>query len=220
MTTPIVRAPHSLETILSELTAADRARLARLSGYSSVRQYYVENKRFHTTARMRAELTVDPGGTKHFRVLEMSGPLPVRKLVFQRMLDTEAQASTHDGQQATRISPANYVFRFVDLGEWQGRKCFILEAEPKTLSPLLFRGRIWVDAGDHAVIRIEGSPARNPSFWVNRTSFVHEYTKVGAFWLPKSNTSETDVRVFGHTTVRIDYTDYRVGAAPPRATGE
>ncbi len=37
--------------------------------------------------------------------------------------------------------------------------------EPQTNNKLLFRGRIWVDAEDFAVVRIEAVPAKNPSFW-------------------------------------------------------
>jgi len=212
--------PPAVDAILSQVAAADKTRQAQLAGYTSIRNYLVENRRFRTTAKMRVQLTVDPRGAKSFQVLEMSGPLPVRKLVFQRMLDTEAKASTGDGQQATRIAPANYTFRWIETASWQGRKCFILEAEPKSSSSLLFRGRVWVDADEHAVVRIEGSPAKNPSFWVNKTGFVHEYTKVGPLWLPKSNTSETDVRIFGRTTVRIDYGDYKLTSAPGAGPGD
>jgi len=205
--------PPSIESIVNAMTTADSSRLLKLPGYTSIRQYHIENRRFHTEARMRVELTVGADGAKHFRVLEMSGPLPVRKLVFQRMLNTETAASARDARAATRISPDNYNFRFVEQTTWQGRKCFVLEAQPKTESSLLFRGRLWVDAEEYAVLRIAGEPAQNPSFWVNKTGFIHEYAKTGSFWLPKSNTSETDVKVFGHTTVRIDYGTPRLNVA-------
>jgi hypothetical protein len=103
-----------------------------------------------------------------------------------------------------------------------GRKSYVLDAEPKTDNPLLFRGRVWIDASDFAVIRIEGSPAKNPSFWVKKTRFVHTYTKVGELWLGASNQSETDVRMFGHSVTRIEYSDYVLStnaAAEPVAGG-
>ena len=76
----------------------------------------------------------------------------------------------------------------------------------------LFRGRIFVDAEDWAVARIEGTPAQSPSFWVRKTAFVHTYHKYGPFWLAESNQSDTDVLVFGHTQVRIEYSDYHINA--------
>jgi hypothetical protein len=95
-----------------------------------------------------------------------------------------------------------------------GRRSYVLEASPRTKNAYLFRGRIWVDAEDYAIAKIEGSPAQNPSFWIRRTVFVHHYAKFGPFWLAVSNRSETDALLFGRTDVRIDYSDYRINQEP------
>lgn len=86
----------------------------------------------------------------------------------------------------------------------------MLEAAPRASNRFLFRGKVWVDAEDYAIARIEAAPARNPSFWIRRTSFVHEYRKFGAFWLPVSNRSETEAVAFGRTEVTIDYSEYEL----------
>jgi hypothetical protein len=210
-------APNA-DTIVSKLVEADRARAGSLPGYTGTRTYFVENTRFNTRAKMKVNVSVDAGGVKRFRVIEASGPGAVRKMVFQRMLDTESKASLKAARDATQVTPANYSFTYVNTETNEGRSSYVLDAEPKTDNPLLFRGRIWIDASDFAIVRIEGSPAKNPSFWIKKTKFVHTYTKVGDYWLGSSNQSETDVRMFGYSVTRIEYSDYVLSNQPQRSS--
>jgi hypothetical protein len=59
-------------------------------------------------------------------------------------------------------------------------------------------------------VKIEGSPARNPYFWVKKTQFEHTYRKHDRFWFALANASESEVRMFGTSKVRVDYLDYRL----------
>jgi hypothetical protein len=93
-----------------------------------------------------------------------------------------------------------------------GRPCYLLDAIPRTKNKYLFRGRVWVDAEDAAVTRVEGSPAQSPSFWTASVHFVHQYEKVGPYWLAASNVSQTEVRIFGSTELKVEYSDYVVNA--------
>ena len=72
---------------------------------------------------------------------------------------------------------------------------------------------MWVDAEDFAITRIEGKPAKNPSFWVRSSTFVHTYEKFGSFWLAVSNVSQSDALVFGHTSIEIHYSDYEINGS-------
>ena len=202
----------SASDIMSKVEAADTARRASLRGYTSTRHYTVENGRFHVRAEMSVHVEVDAKGAKKFKVLSMTGPAAVRKLVFQRMLDTEKGTSTPAGQASTRISNTNYAFKLVDEMVIEGRRQYVLEAMPKAQSPVLFRGRIWVDAEAFAVVRIDGAPAKSPSFWVSKTSFVHEYTNVSGQWMAAVNRSESDIKMFGRSVTTIRYGDYNVGS--------
>lgn len=87
-----------------------------------------------------------------------------------------------------------------------------------TKSKLLYRGRIWVDAEDFAVVRIEAAPAKNPSFWTKETRIEQLYAKVGDFWLPVSNRSSSATRLGGHAEFTIDYQDYQITAVGPLRT--
>jgi hypothetical protein len=127
--------------------------------------------------------------------------------VFRKLLQAEVEGADQNGNH---IVPANYNFRLVGTEKQNDRPCYVLEAEPKTKNKYLFRGRIWVDAEDAAVARIDASPAQNPSFWTTKVHFVHQYEKVGPYWLAAANVTETEVRVFGTTDLKIDYFNYSI----------
>jgi hypothetical protein len=65
-----------------------------------------------------------------------------------------------------------------------------------------------VDSEDYALARVEGEPAKNPSFWTRKVQFIQQYYKAGAFWFPMETTSVTDAHLFGTTDVNIRYFDY------------
>jgi hypothetical protein len=97
----------------------------------------------------------------------------------------------------------------------------VLEISPKTKNKFLIRGRIWVDAEDFAITRIEGSPAKNPSFWINSVQVLHRYERVGRFWLPVVNDSRAQAKIFGRTDVAIEYFGYATNErAHQRSAGE
>ena len=89
-----------------------------------------------------------------------------------------------------------------------GERPIVIAVAPKTPNKYLLQGRIWVDADEYAVVRIDGKPAKNPSFWIKSVHFVHNYGKLGSFWFPVSDRSVTDARIFGNTEVTIEYFDY------------
>jgi outer membrane lipoprotein-sorting protein len=124
------------------------------------------------------------------------------------MLETEAEASNPQTRLQTRISPDNYEFHMVRATLLGNRMAYVIDAVPKRREQRLFEGRIWIDAQDYALVRIEGAPSQSPSFWIRSIHFVHIYRNEGPFWFPASTESDTEVRIFGLTTVSINYFDY------------
>ena len=74
----------------------------------------------------------------------------------------------------------------------------------------LFEGNVWVDATDFAIVKIEGRPAKNPSFWIKQVAFVRRYQKIGDFWVPLQDVSVSEVRIVGKGTLTINHHDYRL----------
>ncbi len=219
---PVEAAASPTEQIVARMMESDGLLTPQLREYTSVRRYVLENKRFGQRAEMTVRLKFRYPGHKEFEVISEQGSGTIRKRVFRKMLDSEIEASSDDLRDATHITPRNYTFRLIGSEELAGRKSFVLEVTPKTKNKYLFKGKVWVDAEDYGIARIEGTPAQNPSVWVRKTSFVHQYGKMGAFWLAVSTTSSTDVWVVGRTDLLIEYSGYRINeqlGGKPSETG-
>jgi hypothetical protein len=178
-------------------------------GYSGARRYVLENQKFNKRAEMVVSVNCDPDGTKHFEVVSEEGWSSANKHVLRKMLESESETSRPELRERTGINRENYNFQLIGTDTLDSRLVYIVEILPKRQDRYLFEGRIWVDAQDFALVRAEGKPAKNPSFWIHSVNFVQVYHKSGTFWFPVSTESLTDARIFGKTAVTINYLDYQ-----------
>ena len=135
--------------------------------------------------------------------------------VFKKLLQSEKEALEAENVQRTALTPENYIFALLGHETTEGGTTYELSVEPRTKSKFLYRGRIWVDGKDFAVVRIKAEPAANPSFWTKATEIEHEYVKVNNFWLTARNHSVTTVRLGGRADLTIEYNGYQITAASP-----
>jgi hypothetical protein len=115
----------------------------------------------------------------------------------------------------TLLNRENYDFALIgyeppDVNSPDKHSQYVLAVYPKEKSKYVYRGKVWVDANDFAVTRIEAEPAQNPSFWTKKNEIRHEYIKVQDFWLPRRNQSVSYIRLGGRATLTIEYSNYRV----------
>jgi outer membrane lipoprotein-sorting protein len=204
-------APLSADEVMQRLIAMNELRAKALESYSSLRSYRLEcHCLSHKTADMVVRADYHAPDKKTFTIVSEDGSGTVRNKVFKKLLEAEQESMREENQQRSAISPENYAFKVVDYQKTEGNELYVLEAEPKTKNKFLFRGRIWVDGRDFAITRVEGQPAINPSWWTLRTDFKRSYQKVGDFWLPELNQSETKVRILGTADLCIEYGKYEI----------
>jgi hypothetical protein len=196
------------DEVVATMFARDGAREAASGGYTGEREYVLENHKFQKRAQMEVRVTCERNGTKHFEVMSEDGWKSANKRVLRQMLVTESDSSRPDTRPQNRIISDNYTFRMIETSVLDGRTAYVIEATPSREDKSLFRGRIWVDAEDFALARVEGEPAKNPSFWTRKVHFVQQYHKSGPFWFPVQTSSVTDAHLFGNTDVNIRYFDY------------
>jgi hypothetical protein len=206
--------------VVSRMVAYDNERQATFHGYTAYRRYVLDNQRFHKRAEMVVQITCLRDGSKQFETVFETGWGGARKHVFSKLLEAETEASQPAFRERSRITPENYTFEMVGAQTLDGHLVYVMTILPKTPNKYLMRGRIWVDGEEYAIVRIEGRPAKNPSFWIKSVQFVHNYEKSGSFWLPVSDRSETEARIFGSTEVTIDYFNYRLDNSSLSATAE
>jgi len=210
----------SVDVIVEKMQAANLLRAEALLGYSGRRVYKVDYHGFPSGrhAEMTVEAVYTSPAQKEFRIVSESGSKLLLQHVLYRLLDSEKEALQNANRKQTAMSTENYTFRFVNTEQGAEGKCYVLQVEPKIKNKFLYRGRIWVDAEDFAVARIEGKPAKNPSWWISSTEVHHCYSKVDRFWLPVHNESVTHVRVGGQAVLTIEYTDYKIKTATTAAS--
>jgi MucB/RseB N-terminal domain len=203
------------EEIVTRMGSRDLQRQVSMEGYAGMRRYVLENQHLHKRAEMLVQVQGDRDGTKHFDVLSEEGWKAAHKHVLRKMLESESETSRPEMRARTKLIPDNYDFEVMGTELVADRPTFVLEIKPKRKDKYLFRGRIWVDSEDYALVRAEGNPAKNPSFWTKSTHFVQVYQRAAPFWFPLSTQSVTEVRFFGTTGVSIEYFDYAPKASHP-----
>ena len=167
---------------------------------------------------MTVEATYDSPASKSFKVISQKGSKLIIDRVFKRLLESEKEAIEPEMHARTLLDRDNYDFALVGYESSSANSSdkgaqYVLEVYPKARSKYVYRGKVWVDATDFAVTRIDAEPAQNPSFWTKKNEVHHEYMKVQDFWLPRRNESVSYIRLGGRATLTIDYNNYRVGAS-------
>ena len=214
------QATLTAEQIVDNMVRRNLERARALGSYRGTRVYRLEYHGFPSSRT--AEITVDvhyrSPVTKEFTIRSEKGSHFLVERVFERMFQSEKDALAEENQARVALNQDNYRFTSAGVETLPSGPSYVLSVEPRTSNKLLYRGRIWVDAADFAVVRIEASPAKNPSFWTKETTIEQVYGKVGNFWLPRSNRSTSVIRLGGHATFSIDYQDYQITAEVPLNT--
>lgn len=206
------------DDVIAKLTERNSERDKLGGGYIGTRRYVLENHKFNKRAEMLVSVKCDADGTKHFQVVSEQGWKSANKRVLRKMLESETETSSSEIRPTTVLSPQNYLFQMLGSEPVESRPAYVILVTPKRHDRYLFEGRIWVDAQDFALVRVEGKPAKNPSFWTRSVKFVHSYRKFGDFWYPLSTESVTEARIFGKTEVTIGYFDYQPNSAAVPST--
>jgi hypothetical protein len=198
--------------IADQMQRHNQARSEKLKHLKSTRQYKVEYKGFPAslTAQMEVEFNYDAASGKSFRIMTQDGSKFLCEKVLKRAVDSEKEAS--QDKAANALTTANYRFQLLGIEKLAGRQAYVLEVQPLVETKFLYRGKVWVDAAEFALVKLEAEPAKSPSFLISRTLIHQSFAKTGDFWLPEKNRSETKVRFGGTAVFTIDYGTYQINA--------
>lgn len=211
-----------VDVLVDQMLAASARRATGLRGYRETRFYNLE---YHglfgaRQATMRVVASYVAPEQRNFTVISETGSKLLLNRVLLRLLDSEREAYLNEKQ--IELSPENYRFHALGLEPSDHNPCYVLEVQPRQENRFLYRGKIWLDAYEFALVRMEGQPAKSPSFWIRDTQIDSTWQKTEGFWFIRHSRSVSRVRMGGTATLNIDYTDYRVtdlGNAPSRPRG-
>jgi Outer membrane lipoprotein-sorting protein len=208
----------SLGTIVARMAEARVLNRNRMRSYVITRDYTLFGKeRDKSKSEVTAEVSFVPPDSKKFTIRQSSGSgLGVR--LVRRMLEGETEIVGDRG--ATDISTANYDFRFVGEETLNNQRCYVLEILPKREHKTLLRGNVWVDANSFLLHRMEGEPAKSPSWWLKDVHIALFYGNVDGMWMQTSSEVTTNVRIVGqHTMIAHDVGYERPAPAGPALLG-
>jgi hypothetical protein len=205
-------APLTAGEVVQNLVQMNLNRAQALYAYQGTRTYQVEYHGFPNTrsAEMVVNVRYVSPETKEFVIQSVAGSKLIIDKVFNKLLAAEKEALDVEMQRRSALNEENYRFALIGYEKGASGVNYVLKVEPRTKDRFLYRGQIWVDAEDFAVVRLEAEPAKNPSFWTGKAEIVQQYRKVSDFWLPASNHTVTDIRLGGHAELTIDYKDYEI----------
>lgn len=204
------------DSILRRVDEAENRRSANLLSYTVHEHYSVLRNGVKTpVAEMDVDTTYAKGQGKTFTVRSRSGSRFFQQRVLDRLLHEEEQLSRPGTREHVLMNSTNYSMKAAGEETVGGRRCFVLQMTPRSRKSYLLNSRIWVDAKDYGLVRIEGKPSAAPSFFIGNPTIIREYGRVEGFALANRSHATTSTFLLGTTEIIIDYTNYQVKTGGP-----
>jgi len=203
-------APITATEIFDRVQRANADRAAALVSYTSTRHYAVLEPGHPPDAEMVVSMAFVAPSMKSFKTVSTHGVGWIHRRVFRGLMDAELDAASGKQKVDSSITPANYEAQLMGTEQRNGRECYVLALTPRHPNKYLCVGKVWIDKEDAAIARVEGEPAKSPSFWVVKAPFVREYQRIGGFWLPAREETHSQIRFAGEYILQIQYADYEI----------
>ena len=203
--------PLPAEVVIGKLMAASARRSAELRGYRGTRLYHLEYRGLWgpREATMQVAASYTAPEERNYSIISETGSRLLLNRVLVKLLDSEREAFRN--QRQIELSPANYRFRSLGIERSPGcDPCYALAVQPRQDNRFLYRGKIWVDPYDFAMVRMEGQPVKSPSFWIKDTQILSNWERIGDFWLIQHSRSVSHIRMGGLAMLTVDYQDYQI----------
>jgi len=168
----------------------------RTQAYTVEREYQLLGDDDKLLSQVTAAVSYQPPKTKDYSIQAASGSGQGKKLVRKVLEHERATART---PEAAEVSRRNYRFRLLRSERLDGQDCFVLALEPLREDKNLIAGEAWVDQKTFLLRRVEGTPAKSPSWWLKDVRVTMSYAPVGEgdVWLQTATFAEAKVRFFG-----------------------
>lgn len=193
---------------------------AQLAAYSAVTLIRAQLPETSQQGEFELQRKYEAPHTLQFTPVHFTGDGFVKNNIISRLLQSEVDHVEKDDPTLTAITPANYKFSYKGASRIENRLVHVYQVRPRKKRPGLFKGHVWLDAQTGALVRVEGSVVKSPSFFVKHIEFVEDYTNVQSFTLPAHIHSEAKARIVGRTIVDITHRDYQPVPAASTQTAQ
>jgi outer membrane lipoprotein-sorting protein len=181
--------------IIQKMVQAQAENRERLKAYMLTRTYQVYNSdEKQPKSTITAEVSYVPPQQKEFTIQQSSGGMA--ESVVRKALEHEVKMTKQP--RVGEIGPENYDFEYVGTQAIWGKQCHVFNLHPKRESKELLNGRVWIDANRFLIRRVEGEPAKDPSWWVNNIRVTVTYDEVAGMWMQTGTDASAHVRLAGN----------------------
>ena len=203
-----------ITTIVRGVDASVKNRIDRLAAYTVTEHYAVFRGRddVHPAAEMVVKTTYRKQSGKSYQVLSQRGSAIWRREVLGTLLENEKKMSLPGNLETALINSANYEMRLDQnsIQSLNGRDCLVLDITPKRESQYLFKGVLWVDARNYAIVQLKGMASRSAFFLASAADVSRQYTELDGLPMATHAAAISGGALLGRTVVKVDYVDYQI----------
>jgi hypothetical protein len=213
-----------LPTVVRGVDASVKDRLDRLTSYTVTEHYAVFRGHDDTnpTAEMLVKTTYRKETGKNYEILSQSGSSLWRNEVLKTLLENEQRMSQPGNVETALINSWNYDMKLNQNAAQMlnGRQCLVLDITPRRKSQFLFKGELWVDAHDYAIVQLKGTAAKSAFFLANAAEVTRQYAEFDNLPMATHAEAVSASALFGQTLVKVDYNGYQMQllASPLKAS--
>jgi hypothetical protein len=188
-----------LDLILQRLEDIQHQDPTQARPYEVIREYKVlRGYNPQPTSEIVAQINFVPPDQKTYKIIQTKGDSRGERMV-RELLDRETDSAKK--VRSDEVTRTNYDFVFLRRENFGVVPEYVLGILPKRKDKYLLRGEIWVDASTFRIRRIQGVPARSPSFWITTLHLTMQFATLNGMWVPVSFDAVATIRFLGEYTL-------------------
>lgn len=185
----------SVDDIVGKMAQARAETRDHSVPYTVSRDYQLSSdKTPKASSEVLAQINFIPPSQKGYTVRKIEGSDRGMDIV-RRVLAHESQMASH--AESHEITTRNYQFALLRREPVDGHDCYVLQLTPKRNESDLVNGQAWVDMTSFQIRRIDGTPAKSPSWWIHNLHVTINYGLVQGVWTQLTTKAVADVRLMG-----------------------
>jgi hypothetical protein len=200
-------ASPDLENLVKKITEAQLDNREHIKPYSVTREYKVfGGDAVRPRTDVVAKVNFLPPNVKNYDIDQSTGGMGEK--IVRHILDHEVDA-TRD-PRLMMVNEQNYEFTFLCEDTLAGDHCYKLQLTPKHERKELLKATMWVDKNSYHILRLEGEPAKSPSFWVKDVHLILEFGEVAGMWMQTHTLALAHLRFGGEYKITSQDLGYNV----------
>jgi hypothetical protein len=209
-----------LSAVVRGVDASVKNRIDQLASYTVTEHYLVFRGRGDAkqVADMVVETTFRKNSGKTYKIISQSGSSFWRNEVLNRLLENERLMSKPGNVETALINSSNYVMTLDknSIQSLNGRQCIVLDISPRRSSEYLFKGVLWVDSHDFAIVQLKGIAGKSAFFLTGAAEVTRSYAELDNLPMATHAEAVSGSTLLGQTTVKVDYANYKLGLISTR----